>query len=188
MSAPDEALITRECAQRLFGKENPIGKVLKYNVKTVTVRGVIEQPECKSVFDFDLLLHKDLQKEWGKTHISLLHVLPGVDLKKINEQCNVYKEYYDEKLDFGYRHRYEFVTWEDVYFKNLTIDDYKGILHFGNLDYLYILCVIAALLLFVGIMNFVNLYMVLMMKRSKEYSIKKMFGLQKLPLFVQIWL
>ena len=56
------------------------------------------------------------------------------------------------------------------------------------LDYLYILCAVAVLLLFVGILNFINLYMVLMMKRSKEYGIKKIFGLQKLPLFVQIWL
>ena len=39
-----------------------------------------------------------------------------------------------------------------------------------------------------GILNFINIYMVFMMKRSKEYGVKKVFGLQRLPLFLQIWI
>ena len=31
LSAPDHALITQECANRLFGKQNPVGKILTYN-------------------------------------------------------------------------------------------------------------------------------------------------------------
>ena len=191
LTAPEDALITRIYAERMFGKESAVGKVLNFNTKTVTIRGVIEQPECKSVFNFDILLNEKLQKqwEWGKTHASLLHVLPGVDLEEINRQSMVYQEYSDDQLNFKIRSRYEFVTWKDFYFKNLTsVDDYEDILMFGNRDYLYILFAVAALLLFVGILNFINLYMVLMMKRSKEYSIKKVFGLQKLPLFLQIWI
>ena len=189
LTVPDDALITRAYAERMFGKESAVGKILNFNTKTVTIRGVIEQPECKSVFNFDILLHKRLQRTWGKADVSLLHVLPGVDLKEINKQSMVYKEYNDDQLNFKIRSRYEFVTWKDFYFKNLTsVDDYKGILAFGNRDYLYILFAVAVLLLFVGILNFINLYMVLMMKRSKEYSIKKVFGLQKFPLFLQIWI
>ena len=189
LAAPEDALITRAYAERIFGKESAVGKVLHFNVKTVTIRGVIEQPECKSVFNFDILLNEKLQRQWGKINASLIHVLPGVDLKEINKKSFVYKEYNDSDINFKYRSRYEFVSWEDFYFKNLkSAEDYKDILVFGNLDYLYILCAVAVLLLFVGILNFINLYMVLMMKRSKEYGIKKIFGLQKLPLFVQIWL
>ena len=57
----------------------------------------------------------------------------------------------------------------------------------GNLRYLHLLAGVAVLLLLVGMLNFVNLYMVLMMKRSKEYGIKKVFGLHRLPLFLQIY-
>ena len=44
------------------------------------------------------------------------------------------------------------------------------------------------ILLYGGILNFINIYMVFMMKRSKEYGVKKVFGLQRLPLFLQIWM
>lgn len=61
-------------------------------------------------------------------------------------------------------------------------------MQFGNHTHLYILSGVAILLLLVGILNFINIYMVFMMKRSKEYGVKKVFGLQRLPLFLQIWL
>mgnify|MGYP003414091154 CR=1 FL=1 len=42
-----------------------------------------------------------------------------------------------------------------------------------NMTYIYLLSGVVLLLLLVGILNFVNIYMVLMMTRSKEYGIKK---------------
>ena len=119
LAAPEDALITRAYAERIFGKESAVGKVLHFNVKTITIRGVIEQPECKSVFNFDILLNEKLQRQWGKINASLIHVLPGVDLKEINKKSFVYKEYNDSDINFKYRSRYEFVSWEDFYFKNL---------------------------------------------------------------------
>lgn len=61
-------------------------------------------------------------------------------------------------------------------------------MQFGNRTHLYILSGVTILLLLVGILNFINIYMVFMMKRSKEYGVKKVFGLQRLPLFLQIWI
>ena len=58
-----------------------------------------------------------------------------------------------------------------------------SIMQFGNRTHLYILSGVTILLLLVGILNFINIYMVFMMKRSKEYGVKKVFGLQRLPLF-----
>ena len=62
-------------------------------------------------------------------------------------------------------------------------DDYDSIMQFGNRTHLYILSGVTILLLLVGILNFINIYMVFMMKRSKEYGVKKVFGLQRLPCF-----
>lgn len=49
-------------------------------------------------------------------------------------------------------------------------------MQFGNRTHLYILSGVTILLLLVGILNFINIYMVFMMKRSKEYGVKKVFG------------
>ena len=79
---------------------------------------------------------------------------------------------------------------KELYFKkpNNIIPTIRPFLTFGSTDYLGILFIVAVLLLFVGVMNFINLYMVYMMKRKKEYGIKKVYGLQRGPLFLQIWL
>ena len=85
----------------------------------------------------------------------------------------------------GNRIRWKFIAWKDLYWENSIghDDDYDSIMQFGNRTHLYILSGVTILLLLVGILNFINIYMVFMMKRSKEYGVKKVFGLQRLPLF-----
>ena len=185
LSAPDHALITQEYANRLFGKQNPVGKTLTIGKYSFTIRGVILPPTCKSIFQFDMLIHHKGTKGYYVTDTELLQVLPSVDLEAVNKVSNVFRKMKRGRLN----HRYEFITVKDFYFnkpKNVQTDE-ASCLNFGSSDYLNILGIVAVLLLFVGILNFVNLYMVYMMKRNKEYGIKKVFGLQKWPLFVQIW-
>ena len=183
LSAPEHALITQECANRIFGKQNPVGKTLTIDKTTVTIRGVIQPPACKSVFHFDMLVHEKATR-YGTTAM-LFQLLPSVDLKAVNQASGIFR-----KLKRGtLSQSIEFVTVKDLYFnKPRNVKSFeKNCLVFGSSDYLNILFIVAILLLFVGILNFVNLYMVYMMKRNKEYGIKKVFGLQKWPLFVQIW-
>ena len=183
LSAPEHALITQECANRIFGKHNPVGKTLTIDKTTVTIRGVIQPPACKSVFHFDMLVHEKATR-YGTTAM-LFQLLPSVDLKAVNQASGIFR-----KLKRGtLSQSIEFVTVKDLYFnKPRNVKPFeKNCLVFGSSDYLNILFIVAILLLFVGILNFVNLYMVYMMKRNKEYGIKKVFGLQKWPLFVQIW-
>ena len=183
LSAPEHALITQECANRIFGKQNPVGKTLTIDKTTVTIRGVIQPPACKSVFHFDMLVNEKATRYI--TTAMLFQLLPSVDLKAVNQASGIFR-----KLKRGtLSQRIEFVTVKDLYFnKPRNVKSFeKNCLVFGSSDYLNILFIVAILLLFVGILNFVNLYMVYMMKRNKEYGIKKVFGLQKWPLFVQIW-
>lgn len=185
LTAPDDAVITRQYARRLFGKENPVGKVVEYYGKDVIIRGVIDEPGCKTLLRFDMLVSYNLIKQWQRMDISLKRVLPGVDLDEINKVSNVFKK--DKR---GSSIRWKFIPWEDFYWENAIGHDadYDSIMQFGNHTHLYILSGVAILLLLVGILNFINIYMVFMMKRSKEYGVKKVFGLQRLPLFLQIWL
>ena len=183
LSAPEHALITQECANRIFGKQNPVGKTLTIDKTTVTIRGVIQPPACKSVFHFDMLVNEKATRYI--TTAMLFQLLPSVDLKAVNQASGIFR-----KLKRGtLSQSIEFVTVKDLYFnKPRNVKPFeKNCLVFGSSDYLNILFIVAILLLFVGILNFVNLYMVYMMKRNKEYGIKKVFGLQKWPLFVQIW-
>ena len=182
LDAPTDAIIMRDYAERIFGRESAIGKSLVFNGSNITIRGVIDKPVCKTTLQPDIVVSFQLKKNWYNMITEILHVLPTTDLQAINAKTNVYSEGKEPT-------RWEFKSWKEHYFDSRFKDtnNLKDVLQFGNRTYLHILCIVVALLLFVGILNFVNLYMVFMMKRSKEYGIKKVFGLQKMPLFLQIW-
>ena len=180
LNAPDDAILTRNFAEKVFGTESPIGKSMTYNNKVVTVRGVIDSPKCKTSMVFDALLSIHLTKDWGQLISEFIHLSPHVDLMAINAETNAFRKEDDINL------RYELMTLRQAYeqtnpFKN------ELFIH-TNMTYIYLLAGVALLLFLVGILNFVNIYMVLMMTRSKEYGIKKVFGLRGSTLFVQIWL
>ena len=180
LNAPDDAILTRNFAKKVFGTESPIGKSMTYNNKVVTVRGVIDSPKCKTSMVFEALLSIHLTKDWGQLISEFIHLSPHVDLKAINAETNAFRKEDDINL------RYELMTLRQAYeqtnpFKN------ELFIH-TNMTYIYLLAGVALLLFLVGILNFVNIYMVLMMTRSKEYGIKKVFGLRGSTLFVQIWL
>ena len=194
LHTPTDAVLTEDCARRLFGRENPVGRTMDYEGKTVTVRGVIGEPPCKTTFHFDMVVAYDLMgsdRTWGRLPGELIHVLPSVDLPAINRRAGIYRI---EAPVEGWMYkenehiRYQFLTLEEFYFDHTSTLDYsRQMRRQGNLRYLRLLAGVAVLLLLVGMLNFVNLYMVLMMKRSKEYGIKKVFGLHRLPLFAQIY-
>ena len=166
LSAPDAAILTRRCARRLFGNESPIGQVLTYAGESVTVRGVVEEPDCKATYHWDMLVSYELKDFWQRMPCRLMRVLPSVDLDAVNARSYVYKTYENENVIMtGTKEevRYHFITQRQLYFdQTITDDAYNDILHRGNLGYVRLLCGVVALLFLVGVLNFVNLYMVLL--------------------------
>ena len=184
LTAPDDVVLTRRFAERVFGKGSPIGKSMTYNNKVVTVRGVIDEPKNKTSLNFDALLSIHLNngyREWGQLISEFIHLSDHVDLEALNAESFVFR-----KQEQGYDLRYEIITLREAYERTNPFKD--ELFRHTNMTYIYLLSGVALLLFLVGILNFVNIYMVLMMTRSKEYGIKKVFGLQGFPLFVQIWL
>ena len=184
LTAPDDAVLTRRFAERVFGKESPIGKSMTYNNKVVTVRGVIDEPKSKTSLNFDALVSIHLnngERGWGQLISEFIHLSDHVDLEALNAESFVFR-----KQEQGYDLRYEIITLREAYERTNPFKD--ELFRHTNMAYIYLLSGVSLLLFLVGILNFVNIYMVLMMTRSKEYGIKKVFGLQGFPLFVQIWL
>ena len=186
IDTPQDAVITKACAQRLFGKESAVGKVLKAFGKNVTIRGIIDQPRCKSIMNFEILTSHKLTS-WSRIGGGWLRVLPSqVNLDTINAKTNVFGSVKPNALHDNKNVRHEYIPWRKIYYNYWTE---KGeTLNLGNRTYERMLIGVIIVLLLVAIINFINLYMVYMMKRQKEYGIKKVFGLQGCPLFLQIWL
>ena len=172
MEGDNAAILTRQFAERLFGNANPVGKVLVYDGKSVIVQGVIDNPSCKTTWQFDLLVSRSLQ-EWSRMNIELLRVLSGTDLEAVNKVSNIFR---GTKYAGLTRHKFKSIVWKG------------SLMNHGDKSYLFILSGVVLLLLAVGILNFVNLYMVMLMKRSREYGVKKVLGISPMALFGEIWL
>ena len=186
IDTPQDAVITKACAQRLFGKESAVGKVLKAFGKDVTIRGVIDQPACKSILNFEILTSFQLTS-WSRIGGGWLRVLPDqVNLYEINAKTNVFGSVKPNAIYDNKYVRHEYIPWRKIYYDYWTEEGET--LNLGNRTYERMLIGVIIVLLLVAIINFINLYMVYMMKRQKEYGIKKVFGLQGFPLFLQIWL
>ena len=106
---------------------------MEYYGKNITIKGVIGELGCKSLLRFDLLVSYRLVEHWQRMDISLMRILPGVDLDKINKASNVYRK--DKR---GNRIRWEFITWKNLYWRNSIghDDDYDSIMQFGNRTHL----------------------------------------------------
>lgn len=188
LDSPHDVILTEDYAMRLFGKESPVGKNIYFDGKMLTVSGVIEQPVCKTTFNFDVLVSKKLRPNWGKLNIELIRVNSGFDIRKQNEKSNVYHLQKQNNLSGNMQMRYRYISWKDFYFETSICDKYEKLFRFGNRNYVFVLSGVVFLLFLVGVLNFVNLYSVVMQKRRKIYGVKKVFGLSGRGLFTEMWM
>ncbi|WP_299235421.1 ABC transporter permease [uncultured Bacteroides sp.] len=188
LDSPHDVILTEGYAMRLFGKESPVGKNIYFDGKMLTVSGVIEQPVCKTTFNFDALVSKKLRPNWGKLNIELIRVNSGFDIRKQNEKSNVYHLQKQNNLSGNVQTRYKYISWKDFYFETSICDKYEKLFRFGNRNYVFVLSGVVFLLFLVGVLNFVNLYSVVMQKRRKIYGVKKVFGLSGRGLFTEMWM
>ncbi|MCU6772980.1 Macrolide export ATP-binding/permease protein MacB [uncultured Bacteroides sp.] len=188
LEQPNNALLTETYAKKLFGNESSVGRNIYYDGKLLTVTGVIEKPVCKTTFNFDVIVPHKLRSYWGKLNIELIRVNSAFDIQKQNDGSNIYRLQNENNLSGNIQMRYKYISWEDFYFESSICDKYKKMFRFGNRNYVFVLSGVVVLLFLVGVLNFVNLYSVVMQKRRKVYGVKKVFGLSGKGLFTEMWM
>lgn len=190
LSAPNSAILMKDFADSVFGTDvNPIGKTLRFsNGKDIVVEGVLDSPANKVSMSFDLIVSSRLSEVWdGGMPMDFYSFFPETDQQLLEEEARKPRQifpYDDRKFSFA------FVPVKDIYWdQSIQYDTtvQSGMFSTGNRTHFRILCGVCLLLLLVGILNFVNLYLVMMMKRTKEFDLKRVYGAGKHDLFLQIW-
>ena len=188
LSTPQSALLTEKYARKIFGRENPIGKVLRYsNGKDITIEGIVGEPECKTTINFDIILSSKLSQRWERMNTELYRFLPGTDINAINKAGSVPRYINDPKYDTR-THTFSLIPVKDIYWNGSLTDHEPAMFLSGNRSQLIILSGVCLLLLLTGILNFINLYLVTLLRRGKEYGLKKVFGACGSTLFANIWI
>ena len=94
LPSPYSALVTEAFAHKLFGKENPVGKIIRCsNGKDITIEGVLGNPGNKTFLQFDIVLSKALSDSWERMAIDLFSFMPGTDINKLNKTGSIPKIY-----------------------------------------------------------------------------------------------
>ena len=188
LTTPQSALLTEKYARKIFGNENPIGKILRYsNGKDITIEGIVGEPECKTTINFDIILSSKLSQHWERMNTELYRFLPGTDINAINKTGSVPRYINDPKYDTR-THTFSLISVKDIYWDGSLTDREPAMFLSGNHSHLIILSGVCLLLLLTGILNFINLYLVALLRRGKEYGLKKVFGVCGKTLFANIWI
>lgn len=195
---PSSIIITERIAERYFGKSaldngEVIGQTMFLNNKdALTVTGILRNPPNNTNLSFDLLVPYEFFRvnnpypsgNWSGNYSGTAFVnLPdNVQPNNFEETLNDWKKKYLNPEDIK-RIEYRLQPLADIHTNNLyaaTPGSYTV-----NSNLLWGLAGMAAFLLFIGVVNFVNLSTAQMTKRTKEVSINKILGSSKSQLRIQ---
>ena len=185
---PTGIILSEELASRMFGKENPIGAELTFGGKNVTVSGIMKAPSTKVSFTFDVIVSEKLQTMWVGTGsgslFSLVRLHRPEDLETINAAQPILKLRMWNNNETVFR----LFPLKENYFNNKSTI-YQGDKMFpkGDKNGIHILMLVAVLLFSIGVLNYLNLYMVIMQKRGLEFGVKKVFGASRWMFFKQLY-
>ena len=187
LDKPTSVLLKKDFAHKLFGNDNPIGKTIRHsNGKDLIVEGIIDEPTCKTSIQFDMVLSYHLSTRWERMENELYRFLPGTDMNAMAEIGNTPRYLNNPQWDTR-QFTFSFVPLKETYWHGEWFDQ-KTMFFSGQKSHLYILAGVCLLLFLTGLLNFINLYLVAMLRRGKEYGLKKVYGASKSTLFLQIWL
>lgn len=177
LSSADQIVLSESLAKKLFGDEDPMGKPLYVdNRKNYFVSGIFaDVPNASSVkFDF-MLSSKDYERfpwanDWSaigtKTFI-MLH--PGARPEIVNEKI---KNFLKGK-QAGNKDQLSLQPYEEMY---LYANFKNGVQDGGRIEYVRLFGLVAALILLVACINFMNLSTAQSVRRSKEVGVRKVIG------------
>lgn len=190
---PGSVVLTRTSAQKLYGAKNPVGQTLKLDAEDFPefgetefrVTGVVENAPHNSHIDFRLLISMNtLQRfenvsQWLQNWdfgFAVTYVLlrdeaaadelqakfPAFSVKYRGDEAWQNRQFYLQPLSEV--HFYS----DDIQFEHNTRE--------GSLIYVYVFAIIAAFIVIIAAINYINLATARSVNRAKEVGLRKVVG------------
>ena len=186
LSKPGMALLSEHLAHKLFGKQNPIGETFVLSTgKSVTVSGIFATPENKSILQVDAILSEMPGALWERMPMEFVRFVPGADIQKLNEAGKILRP---TQVGDGSMYTFSLLSLKDVYWESrLLYRTSPTMCVSGNRAQLYVLSVMCIFIFFIGLLNYINLYAVLLGKRLRIYLLHRVWGAGFRPLFMLVY-
>ncbi|MTI30010.1 ABC transporter permease [Xanthovirga aplysinae] len=202
LSQPNSLVIDVSTAKKLFGKEDPIGKTVLWGRKTnLIVSGVMEDMPETSHFKANMFLsmsrsEMSSQDNWTSNNNFFTYVLlnEATDPKLIESKLRELVEKYvgpqligemsqeSSKTDLHDAFSFHLQPVKDIHLRSdLKYEtDSKG-----DINYIYLFSAIAAIILLIACINYMNLATARSEERSKEVGLRKTIGALRSQMLVQ---
>ena len=187
---PLNALVISETlAAKYFSNQDPIGKTIRINGKDdMVVTGVIKDVPQNSHLQFDYLMStKKLRTAWKEMDTAWSNNTLYTYVK-VDENTNIPS--LNEKIQGQIKKNRE-GSVTDIYLQPLT-DIHLGDVNFtadisgkGNKAYVEIFSIVAAFILIIACINFMNLATARSARRAKEVGLRKTVGASRFQLIYQ---
>ena len=203
LNEPNKVVLTRAAAEKYFGNENPVGKVIEWvdGNEQLEVTGIIEDCKNNSHFQYNVLVsfttssRANSQLWIGNNVYTYLKLQKDESPGKLTEQFSSLVEKYvgpqieqamgvsmEEFRNQGNEWGYFLQPLTKIY---LHSDLNNELGKTGNINYVYFFSVIALFLILIAAINFMNLSTAKSANRAKEVGIRKVTGSNRSQLIGQ---
>ncbi|MGH7595705.1 MAG: ABC transporter permease, partial [bacterium] len=198
LTAPFAAVITEEIAQKYFGEEEAVGKQLSLHwgekYYDLQITGVLKNVPANSHFTFDILVSfataeavwpKFFFEDWSATYSQTYVLLP--ENLAAREFEKKFPEFVARHLGTEKAREYRNVLSHlqpitDIHLHSHLSGEIEAN---GDRSYLIIAAIIAALILGIACINYMNLATARAISRAKEIGVRQVSGAHRLQLIKQ---
>ena len=203
LAEPNSLILTESTARKYFGDENPMGQVLRYEgQEDFTVTGIAADVPENTHLRWELLgsivsneraespvwisnsFYTYLRLREGYNPSDLEAKFPDLVRKYVAPQVEqALGQSFEEVLAAGLEWGYFLQPLTDIHLHSQGIDGGPG--REGDISYVYMLSVIAAFVLLIACINFMNLATARSANRAKEVGLRKVLGSNRRQLIQQ---
>jgi putative ABC transport system permease protein len=187
LNDPNSVVISETMSKKFFSDTNPVGKVLKMNIKGAysvdglyTVTGVFKDLPANCYYHFQWLspytTWEDANtwlKPWGNNLTeTIVELAPTANPSAINKKLT---NYLSTKVTGATNHCFLF-SMNDWHLRSNFVN---GVQDGGSIKYVKLFSIIALIILLIACINFMNLATARSEQRAKEVGVLKVMGARK---------
>lgn len=195
LSNPYSIVLTQSTAKALFGNEDPLNKVVRFDNKNdLKVTGVLKDIPSNSTLQFNYLVpfsYLESTDSWVKlartkgfgwtNFMTFVKLKPGISYAQVEPKIrDLEKTETDNFMSMKTN-----IILDPVANWHLYGDFEKGKAVGGFIEYVHIFTIIGILVLLIACINFINLTTARSEKRAKEVGVRKAIGSRKKHLIFQ---
>jgi putative ABC transport system permease protein len=194
LQKPNSILLTEESAQKLFGKEDPMGKTIqRYGGDTLsfTVAGILKNTPRNSHMQFDALASfstiyrpQNMENWGGNWLVTYLELKDNSNIAAMEKKFPDYLKRHMREDNWKY---YELFLQplKDVHANSSEIThDYVNYQKFDK-KHVYLFSIIGFIVLFIACINFMNLSTARSAGRAREVGVRKAIGAKRGQVAIQ---